>query len=78
MFRFAILSLIVSLVAGGVGLTNISVIAKRISMVLFAIFFLGFLALLGMAYLLGAAFNAAALSLPPSTIVPLPVLALAT
>jgi uncharacterized membrane protein YtjA (UPF0391 family) len=78
MFRFAVISLIISLVAGGVGLTNISVIAKRISMVLFAIFFLGFLALLGFAYLLGAAFNAAALSVPPATIVPLPVLALAT
>ncbi len=68
MFKFAVLSLIVSLVAGGVGLTNISVIAKRISMVLFAIFFLGFLALLGFAYLLGAAFNAAMLPMLPGTI----------
>jgi hypothetical protein len=75
MFKFAVMSLIISLIAGGVGLTNISIIAKRISMALFAIFFLGFLALLGFAYLLGAAFNAAAL---PATIVPLPVLALAT
>jgi uncharacterized membrane protein YtjA (UPF0391 family) len=77
MFKFAVMSLIVSLVAGGIGLTNISVIAKRISMVLFAIFFLGFLALLGFAYLLGAAFNATAMSVPPATIVPLPMLAFA-
>jgi hypothetical protein len=76
MFKFAVMSLIVSLIAGGVGLTNISIIAKRISMVLFAIFFLGFLALLGFAYLLGQAFNQAAVM--PGTIVPLPVLALAT
>jgi hypothetical protein len=68
MFKFAIMSLIVSLVAGGVGLTNISIIAKRIAMVLFAIFFLGFLALLGFAYLLGAAFNAASLPMLPGTI----------
>jgi uncharacterized membrane protein YtjA (UPF0391 family) len=78
MFKFAVMSLIVSLVAGGIGLTNISIIAKRISMVLFAIFFLGFLALLGFAYLLGAAFNQAALMPMTPSIVPLPVLALAT
>lgn len=58
MFKYAIFFLIVSLIAGGIGLTNISTIAKRISLVLFALFFLGFLALLGFAYLLGAAFNA--------------------
>ena len=49
---------IVSLIAGGVGLTTISTFARRISMALFAIFFLGFLALLGFAYLLGEAFEA--------------------
>jgi uncharacterized membrane protein YtjA (UPF0391 family) len=58
MFKYAIFFLIISLIAGGIGLTNISTIAKRISLVLFALFFLGFLALLGFAYLLGAAFNA--------------------
>lgn len=58
MFKYAIFFLIISLIAGGVGLTNISTIAKRISLVLFALFFLGFLALLGFAYLLGAAFHA--------------------
>ena len=63
MFKFAVMSLIVSLIAGGVGLTNISQMAKRISLALFALFFLGFLALLGFAYLLGAAFNAGAQSM---------------
>jgi uncharacterized membrane protein YtjA (UPF0391 family) len=58
MFRFAIIFLIISLVAGGVGMTNVSVMAKRISFVFFGLFFLGFLALLAFAYLLGAAFNA--------------------
>ena len=58
MLKFAILSLIVSLIAGAVGMTNASAILKRISIVLFALFFLGFLALLAFAYLLGAAFNA--------------------
>ena len=58
MFRYAIIFLIISVIAGGIGLTNISVIAKRIAFVFFALFFLGFLAMLGFAYLLGAAFDA--------------------
>jgi len=58
MLKFAISSLIVSLIAGAVGMTNASAILKRIAIVLFALFFLGFLALLAFAYLLGAAFNA--------------------
>ena len=61
MFRWAVICLIISLLAGGLGLTNISVFAKRLSMIFFALFFLGFLALLGFAYLLGAAFNSAEL-----------------
>ena len=60
MFKFAIMSLVLSLIAGGVGLTNISTFFKRISLILFGLFFLGFLALLGFAYLLGEAFNAGA------------------
>ncbi|MBV8770211.1 MAG: DUF1328 domain-containing protein [Hyphomicrobiales bacterium] len=58
MFRFAILFLIISLIAGAIGMTNVSIMAKRISLVLFGLFFLGFVALLIFAYLLGAAFNA--------------------
>lgn len=55
MFRWAVLFLVISLIAGGLGLTNISAMAKRISMILFVLFFLGFLALLGFAYLVGSA-----------------------
>lgn len=58
MFKFAIIFLIISLIAGGIGMTNVSQLARRISFVFFGLFFLGFLALLGFAYLLGAAFNA--------------------
>ena len=72
MFRYAIVFFILSLIAGGIGLTNISVWFKRIAMVFFALFFLGFLALLGFAYLLGEAFEAGA---RPGMIVPLPMLA---
>jgi uncharacterized membrane protein YtjA (UPF0391 family) len=64
-FRYAIIFLIISLLAGGIGLTNISVIAKRISLVLFALFFLGFLALIGFAWLLGEAINHSAMLWPP-------------
>ncbi len=58
MFKWALFFLVISLIAGGIGLTGISTFAKRVSMVLFALFFLGFLALLGFAYLLGSAFEA--------------------
>jgi hypothetical protein len=58
MLKFAIVSLVVSLIAGAVGMTNTSTILRRISIALFALFFLGFLALLAFAYLLGAAFSA--------------------
>jgi uncharacterized membrane protein YtjA (UPF0391 family) len=54
-FRWAVICLIISLIAGGLGLTNISAFAKRLSMIFFALFFLGFLALLGFAYLVGSA-----------------------
>jgi uncharacterized membrane protein YtjA (UPF0391 family) len=60
-FRWAVICLVISLLAGGLGLTNISAFAKRLSMIFFALFFLGFLALLGFAYLLGVAFNHAGL-----------------
>ena len=55
MFRWAVLCLIISLVAGGLGLTNISSFAKKLSMIFFALFFLGFLAFLGFAYLVAGA-----------------------
>lgn len=55
MLRWAIICLIISLIAGGLGLTNISVFAKRLSLILFALFFVGFLALVGFAYLVSSA-----------------------
>jgi uncharacterized membrane protein YtjA (UPF0391 family) len=55
MLRFAIIFLIISLVAGAFGLINISDIARRISMILFAIFFLLAALLFGMVVLIGEA-----------------------
>lgn len=64
MFKYAILLFIGSLVAGGFGLTNFSGFVRRVSMTLFAIFFLSFLALLGFAYLRGEAFETGRYSMP--------------
>ena len=55
MFKFAVIFLIISLIAGALGFTNISLIAKRISLALFALFFLAFLAIVGLALLVGEA-----------------------
>jgi hypothetical protein len=43
------------LLAGGLGLTNISSFAKKLSMIFFGLFLLGFLVLLGFAYLVAGA-----------------------
>jgi uncharacterized membrane protein YtjA (UPF0391 family) len=51
MLRWAIICLVISILAGGVGLTGLSGFAKRLSMIFFALFFLGFLIFLGFAYL---------------------------
>ena len=55
MFKYAVIFLIISLIAGALGFTNASAIAKRISLVLFALFFLLFLAVVGFALLIGEA-----------------------
>ncbi|CAN5263833.1 hypothetical protein BH11PSE4_BH11PSE4_25020 [soil metagenome] len=55
MFRWAVICLIISLIAGGLGLSNISAFAKKLSMIFFALFLLGFLALLGLAWLVAGA-----------------------
>ena len=55
MFRWAVICLIISLIAGGFGLTTVSIFAKRLSLIFFALFFLGFLALIGFAYLVSSA-----------------------
>jgi hypothetical protein len=39
----------------GLGLTGVSVFARRLSLIFFALFFLGFLALIGFAYLVSSA-----------------------
>lgn len=57
MLKWAVICLIISLVAGGLGLTTVSVFAKRLSLILFVLFFLGFLALLGFAYLVSSAID---------------------
>ena len=57
MLKFAILFLILSMVAGAIGFTSVSVIAKRIAMILFALLFLGFLALLAFAWVIGEAIS---------------------
>lgn len=51
MFEYAVIFLLVALITGTLGLTNVSDIAKKVSLVLFAVFFLVFLALVGFAYL---------------------------
>ena len=55
MLRFAIIFLIISLIAGALGLVNISTVARRISMVLFALFFLIAAVLFGIVVLVGEA-----------------------
>ena len=55
MFRWAVICLVISLIAGGLGLSSVSAFAKRLSLIFFALFFLGFLALVGFAYLVSSA-----------------------
>ncbi|HKA74530.1 MAG TPA: DUF1328 domain-containing protein [Xanthobacteraceae bacterium] len=55
MLKYAVIFLIIALIAGALGLTNVSAIAKRISMVLFAVFFLIAAAIFGMVVLVGEA-----------------------
>jgi uncharacterized membrane protein YtjA (UPF0391 family) len=62
MFKHAVILLIISLIAGAFGLTNVSQVAKRVSMVLFAMFFLVLIALVGFAYLASAAIDRPALA----------------
>lgn len=71
MLRYAIIFLVLSLVAGAFGLTNISALAKRISLILFALFFIGFLIVLGFAWLVAGAL---APSAPPATTSALPLI----
>lgn len=51
MLRYAVIFLILSIVAGAFGFVNISELTRKISFILFGLFFLGFLILLGFALL---------------------------
>lgn len=69
MLKYALIFLVISLLAGAIGFTGISDLARRISLVLFGLFFLGFLLLVGLALLVDRAMEssllpAAALILP--------------
>ncbi len=55
MLRWAIIFLVISLAAGSLGLANISELARKISFILFGIFFAGFLLVLGFALLVAGA-----------------------
>ena len=64
MLKYAVIFLIISLVAGALGMSGISQLARRVSLVLFALFFAIFLALVGFAYLVAGAIDHAALVTP--------------
>ena len=51
MLRWAIIFLVISLAAGALGFVNLSAFTRKISFILFALFFIGFLILLGFALL---------------------------
>jgi uncharacterized membrane protein YtjA (UPF0391 family) len=55
MLKYALIFLIISLVAGALGFINVSTIARRISMTLFAVFFLIAAVLFGIVVLIGEA-----------------------
>jgi uncharacterized membrane protein YtjA (UPF0391 family) len=55
MLEYAVIFLLVALITGTLGLTNLSDMARRVSLALFAVFFLMFLALVSFAYLAGSA-----------------------
>ena len=61
MLRWAIIFLIISLIAGGFGLANLSDFARKISFILFGLFFLGFLLLLAFALLVTQALSGVSL-----------------
>jgi uncharacterized membrane protein YtjA (UPF0391 family) len=55
MLKYALIFLIISLVAGALGFINVSTIARCISMTLFAVFFLIAAVLFGIVVLIGEA-----------------------
>ncbi|WP_371346830.1 DUF1328 domain-containing protein [Ancylobacter sp. IITR112] len=55
MIKYAVIFLVISMIAGAIGMTGVSQLARRISLVLFGLFFLGFLLLIGFALLVDQA-----------------------
>jgi uncharacterized membrane protein YtjA (UPF0391 family) len=55
MLKYALIFLIISIIAGALGFFNVSVIARRISMALFAVFFLLAAIVFGIVVLIGEA-----------------------
>jgi uncharacterized membrane protein YtjA (UPF0391 family) len=64
MLKYVVIFLIISLIAGALGMSGISQLARRVSLVLLALFFAIFLALVGFAYLVAGAIDHAALVMP--------------
>ncbi|MBS7553872.1 DUF1328 domain-containing protein [Ancylobacter dichloromethanicus] len=58
MIKYAVIFLVISVIAGAVGFTGVSALARRISLLLFGLFFLGFLLLIGFAMLVDQAVTA--------------------
>ncbi|MPT24438.1 MULTISPECIES: DUF1328 family protein [Ancylobacter] len=52
MIKYAVIFLVISMIAGAIGMTGVSQLARKISLVLFGLFFLGFLLLIGFAVLI--------------------------
>jgi uncharacterized membrane protein YtjA (UPF0391 family) len=64
MLKYVVIFLIISLIAGALGMSGISQLARRVSLVLLALFFAIFLALVGFAYLVAGAIDHAVLVTP--------------
>lgn len=57
MLRWALVFLIIALVAGALGFTDVEFVSAGIAKVLFGIFLFGFLLILLIGFLIGSAFN---------------------
>ncbi|WP_428030637.1 DUF1328 domain-containing protein [Ancylobacter sp.] len=51
MIKYAVIFLVISIIAGAIGFTGVSALARKISLLLFGLFFIGFLLLIGFAVL---------------------------
>lgn len=62
MLKFAVVALVISLIAGAIGMTSVSAIAQRISLILFGLFFLGFILLITLALVIDKLMQASMLT----------------